>query len=115
MKHAARMGEYLMRGLNDLGEKHLLIGNINGRGLFIGVELVKDRKTKDPATAECKSVQGECLRRGLILAVGGYFGNILKVSCPLVITEEQADRALEILDETLRVVENVVPARSTTP
>lgn len=106
VERAERMGNYLMKGLNELAERHTLIGNITGRGLFIGVELVRDRKTKEPADKENRAIQRECMRNGLIYQRGGYYGNIIKVICPLTIEREKIDKSLEILDEALSTVEH---------
>ncbi|MCK5611108.1 aminotransferase class III-fold pyridoxal phosphate-dependent enzyme, partial [Candidatus Pacearchaeota archaeon] len=91
--------------LNELAERHMLIGNITGKGLFIGIELVRDRKTKEPADRENKAIQTECMRKGLLYQRGGYFGNIIKVICPLTIEKEKVDKSLEILDRAISTIE----------
>lgn len=102
---AARTGEYFKKGFRDLAEEHPLIGNVEGKGLFIGVELVKDQKTKEPAIEENIVVQEECLKRGLLYPRQGWYGNKMNVICPLVIEKEQVDRALEIFDAALGTAE----------
>ena len=106
VEQAEEMGRYLTKRLHELAGRHELIGNIDGRGLYIGVELVKNRQTKEPAGEECESLQNECRKRGLLYEIGGLYGNILKVICPLCISKEQIDKAAEILDESLSVVEH---------
>jgi len=106
---AAERGEYLMKGLRDLEKRHRIIGNITGKGLFIGVELVRDRKTKEPATQENLVVQKECLGRGLIYPRQGRFGNMINTICPLTIEKDQIDRALEIFDDAFFVAEQDLP------
>lgn len=105
VERAERIGNYLMKGLNELAERHMLIGNITGKGLFIGIELVRDRKTKEPADRENKAIQTECMRKGLLYQRGGYFGNIIKVICPLTIEKEKVDKSLEILDRAISTIE----------
>jgi 4-aminobutyrate aminotransferase len=100
--NAARMGEYLMDGLRDLMGKHQMIGDVRGRGLMIGIELVKDRATKEPACAERDQVEIECFHRGVIIQGCGV--STIRLSPPLVIDREQCDFALKTLDEALAAV-----------
>ena len=100
-----KKGEYLLKRLKELQEKHKLIGYVDGKGLAIGIELVKNRETKEPATAERKDIQNEALRRGLILHGGGYFGNRFSIIPPLIISQEQMDEAVTLLDESIKAVE----------
>jgi 4-aminobutyrate aminotransferase len=100
--NAAATGEYLMAGLKDLMEKHEMIGDVRGRGLMIGIELVKNRATKEPAAAERDQVEVECFNRGLIIQ--GCGTSTVRLSPPLVIDREQCDFALKTLDEALTAV-----------
>lgn len=106
VERAEEMGSYLTKRLHELAGRHELIGNIDGTGLYIGIELVKNRQTKEPAGEECEALQNECRKRGLLYEIGGLYGNIAKVICPLSISKEQIDKATEILDESLSVVEH---------
>jgi 4-aminobutyrate aminotransferase-like enzyme len=72
---------------------------------MIGIELVTDRETKTPAPDEAKQVQELCRQAGLLIGCGGFYGNVLRFQPPLVITVAQAERALDILDNALSVVE----------
>ena len=83
-------------------EKHPLIGDVRGRGLMIGVELVRDRQTKERATTERDRVVRECFTRGLLVLGAGR--NAIRLSPPLVLTKEQADTAVRILDEALSAI-----------
>jgi 4-aminobutyrate aminotransferase len=100
--NAARMGEYLMDGLRELMNKHQLIGDVRGKGLMIGIELVKDRVTKEPAVEERDRMEIECFRRGLIIQ--GCGASTIRLSPPLVIDREQCDFALRTLDEAFTVI-----------
>jgi len=100
--NAAVMGDYLMDGLRELMEKHTIIGDVRGRGLMIGIELVKDRVTKEPAAEARDQVEIECFKRGLIIQGCGV--STIRLSPPLVIDREQCDFALKTLDEVLSVV-----------
>ena len=85
--------------LTALMDKHTLIGDVRGRGLMIGVELVRDRQTKERAIAERDAVVNGAFRRGLLVLGAGK--NSIRFSPPLVLTREQADTAVRIFDEAL--------------
>src|SRR5262245_43653 len=102
MRNAADVGAHLMAGVKDLMKKHPLIGDVRGRGLMIGVELVRDRQTKERATTERDRVVRECFTRGLLVLGAGQ--NAIRLSPPLVLTKDQADTAVRILDEVLSVL-----------
>jgi 4-aminobutyrate aminotransferase len=99
MKNAADVGAHLSAGVKALMTKHALIGDVRGRGLMIGVELVRDRQTKERATTERDRVVRECFSRGLLVLGAGQ--NAIRLSPPLVLTKDQADTAVRILDEAL--------------
>jgi len=104
---AVKMGKQMMARLKELEEKHPLIGEVRGKGVFLGVELVKDRKTKEPAVEEAELVAKKVMKKGLILNLNyraGY-GNVLKMKPPLTMDEDLIDKGLDILDETLSEVE----------
>jgi 4-aminobutyrate aminotransferase len=86
----------------SLMDKHPLIGDVRGRGLMIGIELVRDRKTKERATAERDALVKECFRHGLLVLGAGR--NAIRLCPPLVLTKEQADIALKILDQSLAAI-----------
>jgi 4-aminobutyrate aminotransferase len=99
MKNAEVVGSHLINGVRALMEKHPLIGDVRGRGLMVGVELVRDRTTKERATSERDALVKECFTRGLLVLGAGR--NAIRLSPPLVLTTQQADIALRILDEAL--------------
>jgi 4-aminobutyrate aminotransferase len=100
--NAADVGAFLLDGLRDLQQKHALIGDVRGKGLMIGVELVTDRVTKARATAERDRIVDEAFSRGLLILGAGR--NTLRLSPPLVLTRAQAQVALDILDQSIAVV-----------
>jgi 4-aminobutyrate aminotransferase len=104
MKNAEVVGAHLMGGLQALAEKHPLIGDVRGRGLMIGVELVRNRDTRERATLERNAVVLAAFRRGLLLLGAGK--NAIRFSPPLVLTRDQADTAIRIFDEALTEVEH---------
>jgi 4-aminobutyrate aminotransferase len=102
IRNADTVGAHLFAGARALMEKHQIIGDVRGRGLMIGLELVRDRATKERATTERDGVVRECFNRGLLVLGAGQ--NALRLSPPLVITRRQADTALGILDQALLAV-----------
>jgi 4-aminobutyrate aminotransferase len=101
--NAADVGAYLKSALAALADRHGLIGDVRGRGLMIGVELVRDRQTKERATDERDAVVSASFARGLLLLGAGR--NAIRFSPPLVLTRQQADTAVRIFDEALTEVE----------
>lgn len=103
---AAKRGAYLKQRLHDLAREHELIGEVRGRGLLLGVELVKDRHTKEAAGAWGARITEECLERGLSMNIvrAGGAANVFRIAPPLTVTEEEIDRGVAILDEAIRAV-----------
>jgi len=99
VKNADAVGAHLIDGARALMDKHPLIGDVRGRGLMVGVEFVRDRKTKERATTERDAVVQACFQRGLLVLGAGR--NAIRLSPPLVLTKQEADIALRILDEAL--------------
>ena len=97
--NAADVGAYLMNGVRGLQEKHPIIGDVRGKGLMIGIELVKDRATKARAVEERNAVVQAAFRRGLLILGAGK--NALRLAPPLIFTRDQSDVVVRILDEAL--------------
>lgn len=95
------IGNHLINGLNKLAEKFPIIGDVRGMGLMLGVELVKDRETKEPAKEETAEIVEEAKKLGLLLGKGGLFGSILRIKPPMCITKKDADFALEVIENVL--------------
>jgi alanine-glyoxylate transaminase/(R)-3-amino-2-methylpropionate-pyruvate transaminase len=105
IENARVMGDYLRAGLQELQTKHALIGDVRGRGLLVGIELVKDRETKEYATTETNQLMEQCKMRGVLIGKGGLFGNVVRLAPALSITKAQADQLLAVLDESLAAIE----------
>jgi (R)-1-hydroxy-2-aminoethylphosphonate ammonia-lyase len=103
VERARALGEHALARLRELQGRHRLVGAVRGVGLLLGVELVRDRETREPARDEAEAVMYAALERGLSFKVSG--GHVLSLSPPLVITREDLDRALAIVDECLTLVE----------
>ena len=101
--NAASVGAHMFDRLAALADTHPLVGDVRGRGLMIGVELVRDRNTKERAVEERDAVVTAAFRRGLLILGAGK--NAVRFSPPLVLTREQADTAVKIFDEALADVE----------
>ena len=92
------LGDYLLAGLGRLKDKYPVIGDVRGKGLMLGIELVKDRVTKEPAKEACAAVLEKTRELGLLLGKGGLWGQTIRFSPPMCITQADADFLLEALD-----------------
>jgi 4-aminobutyrate aminotransferase-like enzyme len=101
MENSRIMGEKLRLGLDKLKQKHSLIGDVRGFGLFIGVELVLDRQSKEPATQVASYLKDRLRERRILLGTEGPADNILKIRPPLTIESEDVQMLLQVLDDTL--------------
>ena len=104
-ENARVVGGYLRDRLLELQERHRLIGDVRGKGLMIGIELVRDRDSKQPASQETVDVLELTKTRGLLIGKGGLFGNVIRIKPPLCINRSDADFLIECLDESLELVE----------
>ena len=100
-QNSLEIGAYLTAGFMKLAGKHSIIGEVRGKGLMLGVELVKDRSTKAPAKDECAAAFEKCKDLGLLIGKGGLFGNTLRIKPPMCIHRADADFMLEVIDEAL--------------
>jgi alanine-glyoxylate transaminase / (R)-3-amino-2-methylpropionate-pyruvate transaminase len=103
-ENARLVGEHLKGRLLELKERQPLIGDVRGMGLMLGVELVRDRTSKEPAGTETLDVLEHCRERGLLLGKGGLFGNVLRVKPPMCLTRDDADFLADCLNQALDAV-----------
>jgi 4-aminobutyrate aminotransferase-like enzyme len=105
-QRAAKVGAYITGRLKEMQKKYALLGDIRGPGLMIAIELVKDRQTKEPAVEETKKFVEEGLKRGVLFGELGYLKmmNVIKIKPPLVITDAQVERVLEVFEEVTALV-----------
>ena len=103
--NAATIGAHLMEGLRALQAKYPLVGDVRGLGLMVGVELVRDRKTKERATEERNAIVQAMFRRGVLILGAGR--NALRLAPPLVFSKAQADTLLEVFEQALAEVTGV--------
>ena len=99
--HAREVGEALLAALHAIAGRHPLVGDVRGSGLFLGVELVTDRATREPATAEAAAVVDRMRERGILLGTDGPHANVLKIRPPMPFTRDNASELAAALDEVL--------------
>jgi alanine-glyoxylate transaminase/(R)-3-amino-2-methylpropionate-pyruvate transaminase len=100
-ENSLKLGGRILKGLHKLAEKHTIVGDVRGKGLMLGVELVKDRDTKEPAKAECAQVLENAREMGLLLGKGGLFGQTIRFAPPMSISDADADFIVEVLDRAM--------------
>lgn len=108
LDRATKLGKIAKDRLEGMKEKYNIIGDVRSLGCAIGVELVKDRKTKEPAAAETRAILKKCHEHGLIIMSCGPLHNVLRLMFPLVITEEELASGLDILEDAIREVNKAI-------
>jgi diaminobutyrate-2-oxoglutarate transaminase len=109
--HAGRLGELAMTSLREAAKELPGVGEVRGKGLMIGIELVRDEHTKEPWRELADEVRRACVQKGLIIELGGHFGNVARLLPPLVLTRELLLRGVEIFCESLRETEQTLARR----
>ncbi|MCB9446706.1 MAG: aminotransferase class III-fold pyridoxal phosphate-dependent enzyme, partial [Ardenticatenaceae bacterium] len=100
-QNALRVGEHLKAGLTGLMARHPIIGDVRGLGLFLGIELVRDRETLEPAAEEASAIVEKMKQRGILLSTDGPLHNVIKIKPPIVFTTADADFLVITLDQVL--------------
>jgi alanine-glyoxylate transaminase / (R)-3-amino-2-methylpropionate-pyruvate transaminase len=100
-ENARVVGEHLKQRLLDLQQRQPLIGEVRGLGLMLGVELIRNRETKEPANTETVELLERCKERGLLIGKGGLYGNVLRIKPPMCLTKDDADFLVDCLDEVM--------------
>jgi 4-aminobutyrate aminotransferase/(S)-3-amino-2-methylpropionate transaminase len=111
---AARIGERIRQRAEKWKSEFPLIGDIRGLGAMRALELVRDRETRNPAKEETEEILKYCWQHGLIILPAGTFGNVIRLLVPLVITDDQLDEGLSVLEAALASVsaQVAVPPRN---
>jgi 4-aminobutyrate aminotransferase-like enzyme len=99
--NSARMGKYMKAKLEAVAKRCRYLGDVRGMGLVMGLEFVKDKKTKEPAPEIIKPLIVACANHGLLIGSVGMYGNVIRVAPPLVITKAEIDESVAILDKVL--------------
>jgi 4-aminobutyrate aminotransferase/(S)-3-amino-2-methylpropionate transaminase len=105
LDRAKKLGDTLKSFFQQLQEKHEIIGDVRGLGPMIAMELVKDRKSKSPAAEETRALVNYCFENGVIILACGSHGNVLRFLMPLVITEEQLQKGLDIVADGFAAIQ----------
>lgn len=96
-----KVGQILMDGFHVLQDKHDIIGDVRGKGLMLGIEFVKDRETKEPATKELNAIWEMMKAEGILAGKGGFFGNTLRLKPPMCMNADDAKFFLQVLDHCI--------------
>jgi 4-aminobutyrate aminotransferase len=107
MERSKLLGEHALKRLNELKDRYEIIGDVRGRGLMIGVEIVKSKKTKAPLYVP--QIQGLAWRKGLMMITAGMFGNVFRICPPIVISKEQLDVGLDIFESAIKETQDSMP------
>jgi len=100
-QRSCEIGEYVRKRYSEWMEKYPCVGSFRGLGGMLGIEFVKDRATKEPATALNNAIIAECAKNGLLIEAAGTYGNVVRFLAPLVITDEQLERGLDIFEAAI--------------
>ncbi len=106
--HALNLGNFMLSMLKKLERTSKIIGEARGKGLMLGVELVKDKETKEPAPGYAAKMRTLCHQRGLLVEIGGHYFNVARFLPPLIITEELAKKGIEIFADSLQELEKTI-------
>jgi diaminobutyrate-2-oxoglutarate transaminase len=106
--HALNLGKRILSLLKEHENRSKIVGEARGKGLMLGVELVRDKETKAPASDLAKKVRTACHRRGLMIEIGGHYDNVARFLPPLVITEELATKGVEVFVDSVDEVEKTL-------
>lgn len=104
LENCHQVGGYFRARLEELQQKHTLIGDVRGMGLMLGLELVRDRQTKEPASTETNELMERARVNGLLIGKGGLYGNVIRLAPPLNIGKSDVDDAIRILDKSFAEV-----------
>ena len=104
LERASKLGNEIKKNLQALQEDHKIVGDVRGQGMMLGVELVRDRDTKEPAIQEMLQIMEYCREKGLLIGKGGLDNNVIRLQPPLELTSEQIDEACSILGDAFSKV-----------
>jgi 4-aminobutyrate aminotransferase len=104
LENTHAVGGYLRKQLEDLKEKHSLIGDVRGMGMMQALELVRDRKTKEPAPMETVELMERARANGLLIGKGGLYGNVIRLAPPMNISKADVDEGIRLLDKSFSEV-----------
>lgn len=106
--HSLKLGEKMLSRLKEIEKDSSVVGEARGMGLMLGIEMVKDKESKEPAPDLARKVRTECHQHGLLVEVGGHYANVVRFLPPLVLTEELAKKGMEIFADSITAVEKAL-------
>ncbi|OLS32133.1 MAG: Diaminobutyrate--2-oxoglutarate aminotransferase [Candidatus Heimdallarchaeota archaeon AB_125] len=106
--YVEELGEYLLNKLKTIEKSSSIVGEVRGKGLMLGIEIVYDKDTKKPSPELCSKIRDEMFQRGVIIEIGGHYDNVLRFLPPLIITRKLAETGIEICIESIEKVENSI-------
>lgn len=101
-EHALRVGNYMLDGLRSLVDRYTIVGDVRGSGLFLGVELVRDRETREPATEEASFIANRMREHGILLGTDGPYHNVVKIRPPMPFDEQNAELLVKVINKVLK-------------
>jgi len=101
VERARVIGDRIRERFEAMAARSPLVGEVRGLGAMMAMELIRDRETREPATEETAELLRRCIRRGVIALRAGVYGNVVRILVPLVITDDQLDEALTVMEEEL--------------
>ncbi len=104
-KHSAELGVLMLKKMKE-SEERRFVGEVRGSGMMIGIEFVKNKKTKEPWPDMAKDVRFECYKHGVLVELGGHYNNVIRFLPPLVLTRELADKGIDIVYDVIKALEN---------
>jgi diaminobutyrate-2-oxoglutarate transaminase len=107
-EHSSNLGEKMLSWLKNIEKDSTIVGEARGRGLMLGIELVSDKASKEPAPDLAQRVRTICHQHGLLVEIGGHYSNVIRFLPPLVLTEELAKKGMEIFADSIREVEKTL-------
>lgn len=110
--HTTAVGEKMLTALKEIEGDNPFVGEARGKGLLLGVEMVKDKETKEPASELARDLRAACHRRGLLIEVGGHYNNVARFLPPLIVTEELAMKGIGVFADALSEVSASGPGPS---
>lgn len=104
--HSAKIGDFLLSKLEKVEDNSNIVGNVRGKGLMLGVEIVRNKETKESSEELAAAVRNECFKRGVLIEIGGHYNNVARFLPPLIITKALAGIAVDLVEEAILEVES---------
>jgi diaminobutyrate-2-oxoglutarate transaminase len=105
VEHSETLGAHALKRFSEIAQRSKTIGEVRGKGLFIGIEIVKDKKSKEPGPKLTSEIRKKCFERGVIFWAAGHYSNVVRFIPPLVVTRELVDKGIDVFSDALHEVE----------